>query len=140
MTKLKIFFAGAALLFLGACSSVNMVENAGKSGQKRMVDDIRVTTDPGLTDIAYVAGINESLNANGLKTVQVELVNRTESERNVNYRFEWTDKSGMLIENPAPVWITISIDAGESRYISSTSPSVDASDFRLKLLGTVRPR
>ena len=139
MKNLKIFFAFVAVLALGACSSVNMVENADKSAQKKMVDDIRVTTDSGLNDIAYVAGVNESVNANGLKTVQVELVNRTESERNVNYLFEWIDKSGMLIENPAPVWIAISIDAGESRYISAVAPSANAADFRLKLLGNVRP-
>ena len=51
---------------------------------------------------------------------------------------EWFDGDGMLIASPEPIWITSSIDAGESKYVSAVAPSAKARDFRLKLLGNVR--
>ena len=48
------------------------------------------------------------------------------------------DGDGMLIASPEPIWITSSIDAGESKYVSAVAPSAKARDFRLKLLGNVR--
>jgi len=138
MKILKTAIFALAAMGLAACSSMNTVENADKAGVKQMVNDKRVTTDSGLSDVAYVAGINETKTVSGLRKVQVELVNRTDAVRNVNYCFEWYDSTGMLINAPAPIWITIAIDAGESKFISSIGPTPDASDFRLKLLGNVR--
>ena len=134
----KIVLSAAAAVVIAGCSSVNTVEPAAPSGVKQMVADKRVITDDGLDDIAYVAGVNQARTPIGLLKIQVELVNRTEAMRNVNYCFEWFDKDGMLINTPSPIWLTTSIDAGEGKYLSAVAPSMQASDFKLKLLGNVR--
>ncbi len=134
----KIMVFCAASFFIAACSSVNTVENADFGSSAKMVSDKRIITDSGLDDIAFVAGVNEARTPSGLLKIQVELVNRTEATRNFNYCFEWFDGDGMLISSPEPIWLTSSIDAGESKYVSAVAPSAKAKDFRLKLLGNVR--
>ena len=135
---LKVFCCGLFFAAVVGCSSVNTVENADFGSGAKMVSDKRIITDDGLDDIAYIAGVNDSNSSAGLLKIQVELVNRTQSARNFNYCFEWFDGDGMLIASPEPIWITSSIDAGESKYVSAVAPSAKARDFRLKLLGNVR--
>lgn len=136
MKKLILVIALSALI--AGCDTVNTVEPANPAYQKQMVNDRRVITDSSLDDIAYVAGVNCALNPSGLLKVQVELVNRTTALRNINYKFDWFDENGMQISTPLSTWISLPIEGGESRFVSSVAPSRKAVDFKLKLLPNVR--
>ena len=131
-----IIFAVCALS--AGCSTVNTVEPAKPQSVKKMVDDKRIITDTALDGYAYIAGVNESTVGGDLLKVQVQIVNATVALRQVNYRFEWLDESGMAIGSPNTPWLTLSLEGGESKYISSVAPSPRAKDFSLKLLGNVR--
>lgn len=136
MKNLVLTLALASLLC--ACDTVNMVEPANPASQKDMLGDKRIITDSSLDDIAYVAGVNTARNAAGLLKVQVELVNKTTAYRNVNYKFEWIDKSGMQVSSPTSTWIPLPIEGGESRFVSAVAPNKNVVDFRLKLMPDVR--
>ena len=124
--------------FVFACSTVNTVERAAPVGQKRMVADKRVITDGGLNDYAYIAGVNESIVSGNLLKIQVEIVNSSTAYRSVNYKFEWFDENGMDVSGVTSQWGTITLEGGESKFISAVATNPRAKDFRLKLLPNVR--
>lgn len=136
MRNLVLTLALASLLC--ACDTVNMVEPANPASQREMLSDKRIITDSSLNDIAYVAGVNTARNSAGLLKVQAELVNKTTAYRNVNYKFEWIDKSGMQVSAPTSTWISLPIEGGESRFVSAVAPNKNVVDFRLKLMPNVR--
>ena len=80
----KLLALIAASLALCACDTVNTVERANPSANKKMVDDIRIVTDSAVDDYAYVAGINEAKTQGGLLKIQAEIVNRSSAYRNVS--------------------------------------------------------
>ncbi len=136
MRNIVLTFALASLLC--ACDTVNMVEPANPASQREMLSDKRIITDSSLDDIAYVAGVNTARNSAGLLKVQAELVNKTTAYRNINYKFEWIDKSGMQVSAPTSTWISLPIEGGESRFVSAVAPNKNVVDFRLKLMPNVR--
>lgn len=136
MRNLVLTLALASLLC--ACDTVNMVEPANPASQREMLSDKRIITDSSLDDIAYVAGVNTARNSAGLLKVQAELVNKTTAYRNINYKFEWIDKSGMQVSAPTSTWISLPIEGGESRFVSAVAPNKNVVDFRLKLMPNVR--
>ena len=69
----KLLALIAASLALCACDTVNTVERANPSANKKMVDDIRIVTDSAVDDYAYVAGINEAKTQGGLLKIQAEI-------------------------------------------------------------------
>ncbi len=136
MRNIVLTLALASLLC--ACDTVNMVEPANPASQREMLSDKRIITDSSLDDIAYVAGVNTARNSAGLLKVQAELVNKTTAYRNINYKFEWIDKSGMQVSAPTSTWISLPIEGGESRFVSAVAPNKNVVDFRLKLMPNVR--
>lgn len=136
MRNIVLTFALASLLC--ACDTVNMVEPANPASQREMLSDKRIITDSSLDDIAYVAGVNTARNSAGLLKVQAKLVNKTTAYRNINYKFEWIDKSGMQVSAPTSTWISLPIEGGESRFVSAVAPNKNVVDFRLKLMPNVR--
>lgn len=124
----------AGLLVLSGCkTTVNSVENAQKSSQREMVTDTRVITDGSLNKKVSIVGINQSMTPGGFLKVQVELLNRTRSYQNFNYRFEWFDASGMQMTSLSTAVIPSSIEGKESKFISAMAPTPACKDFRLKL-------
>ncbi len=131
---LAVLLAACAL---AGCSTVNTVERASPQSRPQMVNDKRVITNPDLDDYAYVAGVNESVVGGNLLKIQVKIVNSTTAPRSVNYKFSWFDGNGMEIP-PGPPWMTLLLEGGQTKYVSSVAPSPKAKDFTLTLLPDVR--
>ena len=136
--KIKSLFpiacAVAALAVAGCGTTVNSVENAQKDGQRTMVSDQRVVTDPSLNRHVNVVGVNSAMTPGGLLRVQIELLNRTRSIHRFSYKFEWFDMNGMQVNNVISASITDQIEGKESKMISSIAPNPGCKDFRLKLI------
>ena len=128
----------AGLSFLSGCTTVNSVENAQKEGQRQMVSDQRVITDASLNRRVSIVGINQTVGAGGLLKVQVEVLNTTRSLQNFNYRWEWFDETGIIIDTPASTMVSRQIQGKESLFITGMAPKETAKDFRLKLIENVR--
>lgn len=133
----KVLPLGLALL-TPACESVNSTEPARAVGQKEMIADKRITTDPSLGRRVKIVGVNTSESPEGYLKVQVELQNTTRSLQHVNYRFEWFNLQGMEVTANASAFIPKQLEGGESIYVSAMAPSTVAKDFRLKLIENVR--
>ena len=124
----------AGLDLTGCGTTVNSVENAQKSGQRTMIADQRVITDPSLNRHVSIVGVNTTTTPGGLLRVQVELQNLTHSQQRFLYHFEWFDANGMQVNNILSASIPEQIEGMESKNISSIGPNPDCKDFRLKLI------
>ena len=134
-TRIFLPLAGVVLLAVSGCkTSVNSVENAQKEGQRQMISDSRVITDGSLAKKVSFVGINQTMTPGGFLKVQIELLNRKRSLQRFSYQFEWFDANGMLINNVASPTVPGQIEGGESKFISSVSPTPAAKDFRVKFL------
>jgi len=138
--KIQKLLAPAALslaagLFLTGCgTTVNTVENAQKEGQRNLITDARVITDPGLNRRVAIVGVNTAMTSGGLLKAQVELLNQTRSLQRFLYHFEWFDADGMQVNNAISATIPEQIEGQESKFIFSIAPNPNCKDFRLKLI------
>lgn len=136
--KIKTLFSAVCavmtLAMAGCGTTVNSVENVQKEGQRSMVSDQRVITDPSLNRHVNVVGVNTAMTPGGVLKVQVELLNRTRSLQRFNYQFEWFDQNGMQINNVSTALIPDQIEGKESKFISSVAPTPACKDFRLKMI------
>ncbi len=129
----------ACLLFVfTSCTTVNTVERADPVGTKQMVADKRVITDDTLKRKVSIVGVNESTTSGGFLQVQIEVLNQKNSMQDFNYRFEWFDMNGMLVNTPASVWIPRQIEGQESLFITAVAPTTTAKDFKVKFMENVR--
>lgn len=136
MKKIMLIAATAALL--AGCDTMNTVERSARQSVPNIVADKRIITDTSLDQYAFVSAINEGRTPQGLLRIQAEIANTTSDYKNVNYKFEWFDKNGMIVESPASPWKDLSIEGGERRYVTGVAPNADVVDFRLKLFPNVR--
>lgn len=132
--KLIALVMAAGALALTGCSTVNSVENAQKEGQRNMVADQRVITDPGLNRKVSIVGVNTATTPGGLLKVQVELENRTSSKQAFLYHFEWFDGDGMQVNNILSATTPEQIEGKESKMIFGIAPNPNCKDFRVKFI------
>jgi uncharacterized protein YcfL len=129
--------AGAA--FLSGCgTTVNTVERAQPVAQREMVSDKRILTNAALNRRVRIVGVNQSTGPGGLLKVQVELLNTTRSLQTFNYRWEWFDQTGTIIDTPTSTAASRQIEGQESIFITGVAPEETAKDFRLKLFEDLR--
>ncbi len=134
MKKLiPILAAMAATAFISGCSSVNTVTRAENVGSPNIVNDRRITTDPGLEGNVSVIEVAEGQVSGNLAKIQVTLVNKTRRALTVNYLFEWRDLDGMQVSASSSTWKSLRLMGGEVRSISAVAPTPNAVDFMLKL-------
>jgi len=131
---LKCLLLTAVVLLVGACQTVNTVERANPRSEGNYIEDKRVTTDPDLNRIAHVTRINEARLDNDLLKIQVELYNNTLKRKRFNYRFDWIDQNGMVMDTPLAAWRQMSLAGQEAGTITAIGPSPKAVDFRLQLI------
>ena len=67
----------------------------------------------------------------GFVHVQAVLHNADFGDIQFQYRFEWYDKDGMLIEETSPMWHTALVHGKDRKVLDAVSESKQASDFRL---------
>ncbi len=127
----------AGSVILPGCTTVNTVERAQPVAQREMVADKRILTDASLNRRVRIMGINQSVGAGGLLKVQVEVLNTTHSLQSFNYRWEWFDETGTIIDTPTSTSVSRQIEGKESLFITGVGPKETAKDFRLKLIENV---
>lgn len=122
------------LVVLSGCQTVNSSERANPRSNPTIVHDRRVVTDPTLRTKANVREIREGVAANGLLKIQAEIYNAWRNRQRINYRFEWIDESGLVIDTHLSRWTSLSLAGKEASWISAIAPTPHAVDFRLKLI------
>jgi len=123
------------LLGVSGCkTSVNSVERAEPTGQKTMVADERVLTDPSLSRFLRIIGVNEAMTPGGVLRVQIELVNRSRKLKSFNYQFQWFDADGMQFGGTASALMSAHIEGGDTLFLSGVAPHPKCQDFRIRLI------
>lgn len=133
----KILLAGALLLaafgFAACAASVNTIENADAGAGRQLLNDRRIVTDSGTTDMATPIEIRTGTTPDGtIMRIQLELMNRTRDVGRVFYLVEWFDGQGMKIEVPA-VWKQLNIQPAKIESVTAVAPNAAAKDFRISL-------
>jgi uncharacterized protein YcfL len=68
---------------------------------------------------------------NELIQAQITVLNITRKNLQFEYRFEWKDKDGIIIDTPLTTWIPFSLAAKERSTLKAMAPSSKAEDFVL---------
>ncbi|MBL4700764.1 MAG: YcfL family protein [Phycisphaeraceae bacterium] len=119
---------------VAGCQTVNTYEPNDPQAVVHTVNDKRVETDMSLINKAHMQSLITAHTPDGLLKVQAQLFNGTNKREKINYRFQWVDQDGMLIDTPLSTWKQVSLAGREKVMIQATAPSKNAVDFRLKLL------
>ena len=93
----------------------------------------RVYMSSSLSRNLQVVSINQSKANEDLLRVQVNLANLTKKPLNLNYKIEWMDDAGIVINDSSAVWMPLYVRGAESVAVQSVSSSPMAKNFWLKL-------
>lgn len=69
---------------------------------------------------------------NDVMVVQAEMLNLTDKDVRVYYRFRWTDAAGMQVGD-GEVWKPLTILGRQSQLIKGTAYGPQASDFKIEM-------
>jgi uncharacterized protein YcfL len=78
-----------------------------------------------LTDVKVIT------NDAGFMVIQITGYNRSVATKRFDYKVEWVDKNGIVIDSKAKVWQTISAKARNNFSFNVIAPSKDAVDFKM---------
>ncbi len=127
-----VLAVGIVLFASGCATNVNSYERAESQATPNVIADKRVITDNTLAGTVRVVSINQSTVSGNLIKIQATVENLRNSERTVNYKFEWIDQDGMALDSANETWKTLRLQGRETASISTVSISPKAVDFRLK--------
>jgi uncharacterized protein YcfL len=118
----------ASALLLVACGTNTYATSAPKSN----IDIVqRVQRDPGLASDIVIDGARIDDKA-GNKIAQVTLRNAGQSERMLQYRFDWFDQVGSRVSPSSTPWRTATLGAGEMKELVSPG-GPEGFDFRMAI-------
>ena len=67
----------------------------------------------------------------GFMEIQVTGYNRAVYTKRFDYKVEWLDKDGVVIDSKASVWLPVSAKSRTTFSFKNVAPSKDAVDFRM---------
>jgi len=128
-----------AVALIAACllgchdNSVNTTQRAEPTFHPTPVADKRIVFDQQLADIATVTGVRQAMVSGDMLKIQVDITNLKTNPTSFNYKFEWYDPQGMIIETPLSTWQSQTIEGRETVSLTGVAPTPTAKDFILKL-------
>ena len=123
----------AASLFGCHDKPVNTAERAQPLSYPTPIADKRIVFDQQLADIAAVTGIRQATVSGDMLKIQVDITNLKTKSTRFNYKFDWYDPQGMLIDTPLTTWQSQTIEGRETVTLTAIAPTPTAKDFKLKL-------
>ena len=130
-----IYFSIFSLFFIG-CNSTNPVHQTTKEdpGDSSLLPELkRVFMDGGLEKDVQVVSINQGKVSEDLLRIQVNLKNLTKKSMNLNYKIEWMDQDGLVINDSSSTWLPVYVRGAEIVAIKSVASSPTVQNFWLKL-------
>ncbi|MFZ6746104.1 YcfL family protein [Undibacterium sp. JH2W] len=105
-----------------------------------MADPVPNASSPGIAAKLIVRGTLEGVQVTDLRSqrkndvmvVQAEMVNLTNRDVRVYYRFRWTDAAGMQVGD-GEVWKPLMILGQQSQFIKGTAYGPQANDFKIEM-------
>ncbi len=113
--------------------TVNYVAWSPSPGATLFLEKERVYTDKALAKRIVIDEVIPTSSSDGLLSVQVKLRNLTSKLQVLEYRFEWYNRNGMIIDSPATRWGHKRIYGGDWVIIVGVAPNIEATDFVIKM-------
>lgn len=121
--KKYLLSAIAGIVFLGC----------GISPTERLKEHNIIVEDESIMDDFKIVSVVSKDRDDGLKEAQAVLKNSTNKNRLISYRVDWLDKDGFVRESLLSNWKTVNVEAKRDAVIGGISPSVNASDFKIRI-------
>ena len=125
------------VLFLGcAIGCTNPVHQTTKKdpGDAGPLPELkRVYMSSSLSKNLEVISVNQATANGDLLKIQVNLKNLSAKEMNLNYKVEWMDEAGIVINDSSAVWMPLYVRGAENVAVQSVSTTPRAKNFWLKL-------
>ncbi len=117
------------------CKAVNQTTRKNPQYEVSEVEMSKVVRDGYARDYAGVIDVRESRVNGDVMKVQVEIVNNNLRPGNMDYKFEWFDESGMIVNTTGAGggWRSFVIQTGEQMSLTDIAPNDRCKDFRLKI-------
>lgn len=115
------------------CKAVNTTERKDPTYEVDSIKFKNVVRDGYARDYAKVLDVRQATAPGDFLKIQVEVQNNNLRPGNIDYKFEWLDEHGMIINTPTSTWKTMQILTGETKSLDAVAPTPMAKDFRLKL-------
>ena len=125
-----------ALFFLIGCGTTNPVHQTTKKNPNdtNPIPELqRVFMDGGLEKNVEVVSINQGIANEDLLRIQVNLKNLTKKSMNLNYKVEWMDQDGIVLNDSSATWLPLYVRGAEIVAVQSVATSPSAKNFWLKL-------
>ena len=123
-------------IFLIGCNSTNPVYQTTKEdpGDSSLLPELkRVFMDSSLERDVQVLSINQGKASEDLLRIQVNLKNLTKKSMNLNYKIEWMDQDGLVVNDSSATWLPVYVRGAEIVAIKSVASSPNVQNFWLKL-------
>jgi uncharacterized protein YcfL len=78
-----------------------------------------------------ITGVTDRRNASNFLEVQITGVNHATKRKIFDYRVEWLDADGMLVDTPMTTWLPQSVMPGTTFSFKAIAPNPKATDFRV---------
>lgn len=132
-TRCALFALSLALL--AGCEMTNTTERAEPIAQSDPVALKKVQPDPTLKAQVQIISANQGIVSGNLLKVQVVLRNNIALRKTFNYKWEWYDANGMMVDTPTTrLWQVARMQPKESIVVTGIGPNPNVVDFRLKLV------
>jgi len=130
----NIFALTTLAFFLAACNTANTTRPIGSANADGSVPFKQIVTNGWLNYKANIVGVHEGTVSGNLKRVAVDVYSDQLNSQQFSYRFDWTDESGLPVENPASSLTVVTIKPKETITITGVAPSPRATQWRLTFL------
>lgn len=110
----------------------NEMERIGDDTVKR-ADSKATIIDSFLAYEISITGVKTLINKGGLTEVQLTGVNNTSSYKRLEYRIEWFDNNGFLIDTVMSRWTDFPAFGNSEFGFRAVGPTTAATDFRIKI-------
>lgn len=135
MTTKALLATGAALLLAGCANqNVNTTGPTDREATPNVEAIDRIVLNPPLDRRVRIGSVYEG-ETNGLRRIQANVANVSDGRTWFQYRYDWYDADGFVIEGPASAWTRQSILAGQRMSLTGIAPTPNAVDWRLTIRG-----
>jgi uncharacterized protein YcfL len=115
------------------CKSVNTTERDKPTYNADSIKTKHVITDKYARDYANVIDVRQATVSDDIMKVQVEVRNDNVRTGNMDYKFEWFDEQGMIVNSPGSIWKSLQILKDQTVSLSAIAPDARCKDFRLMI-------
>ena len=130
----KTLLCVIALAFVAGCTNpVHQTTKRNPADTGPLPELKRVFMSSSLSKNLEVVSVNQATANEDLLKIQVNLRNLSKKELNLNYKVEWMDEAGIVINDSSAVWMPLYVRGAESVAVQSVASTPRAKNFWLKL-------